>query len=106
MRARTRPDRVGSCASVALVHARAAGRNLVGERESIMKNRWHLGAAAAALISIIAAAPDARACGGCFHEPVPPTQTGTVVTDHRMIFSIATQQTTLYDEIKYAGSPT
>ena len=70
-----------------------------------MKNRWLLGAAAAALISIMGTAPDARACGGCFHEPLPPTQTGTVVTDHRMIFSIATQQTTLYDEIKYAGTP-
>ncbi|HLK38610.1 MAG TPA: DUF2330 domain-containing protein [Polyangiaceae bacterium] len=45
---------------------------------------------------------DARACGGCFH---PPAQSGTVVTDHRMVFSISPQTTTLYDEIEYAGSP-
>jgi MYXO-CTERM domain-containing protein len=50
-------------------------------------------------------ANDARACGGCFHPPTPPTQSGTVVTDHRMIFTISPQATTLYDEIKYAGSP-
>ena len=61
--------------------------------------------AATAAISFSAAARDADACGGCFHEPTPPTQSGTVVTDHRMIFSISTQQTTLYDEIKYSGSP-
>jgi hypothetical protein len=50
----------------------------------------------------------ARACGGCFHESQPPTQgpqTPDVVTDHRMIFRITQQQTTLYDEIEYQGSP-
>jgi hypothetical protein len=58
----------------------------------------------AALGSLFVAtqANDARACGGCFH---PPTQSGTVVTDHRMVFSISPTQTTLYDEIKYSGSP-
>jgi len=45
---------------------------------------------------------DARACGGCFH---PPAESGTVITDHRMIFAISPQQTTLYDEIEYQGSP-
>ena len=71
-----------------------------------MKSQWLLGAVAAAVLTVVAvSAPDARACGGCFHEPISPTQTGTVVTDHRMIFSISTQQSTLYDEIKYAGSP-
>jgi hypothetical protein len=58
-----------------------------------------LGAAAAAL----AGAPsDARACGGCFHGP---SQVGDVITDHRMIFRVTPQQTTLYDEIEYTGSP-
>ncbi len=71
-----------------------------------MTHRGTLGAvAAAALLSASGAASDARACGGCFHEPTPPTQSGTVVTDHRMIFSISPTQTTLYDEIKYSGSP-
>jgi hypothetical protein len=51
-----------------------------------------------------AAAPrDAKACGGCFHPPT--VQSGTVVTDHRMIFSVSPAETTLYDEIEYTGSP-
>src|SRR5882672_10794378 len=45
---------------------------------------------------------EAQACGGCFH---PPMQSGTVVTDHRMIFSVSPQLTSLYDEIEYQGSP-
>src|SRR5579864_8694138 len=49
-------------------------------------------------------ARDARACGGCFHGP-PTSQVGTVVTDHRMVFAISPTQTTLYDQIKYSGSP-
>jgi hypothetical protein len=55
-------------------------------------------------IVVAATARDARACGGCFHEP-SPTQSGTVVTDHRMIFRVTPQETTLYDEIEYQGSP-
>jgi MYXO-CTERM domain-containing protein len=45
---------------------------------------------------------DAHACGGCFHEP---SQSGDVITDHRMIFRVTPQQTTLYDEIEYSGTP-
>lgn len=49
---------------------------------------------------------DARACGGCFHEPPPPTQTvPSVVTDHRMVFSVSPTQTVLWDQIEYSGSP-
>jgi hypothetical protein len=44
---------------------------------------------------------DARACGGCF----APQQSGTVVTDHKMIFAISQTQTTLYDQIEYTGAP-
>lgn len=44
---------------------------------------------------------DAAACGGCFG----PSQTVTVVTDHRMILSVSPQQTTLYDQIRYQGDP-
>jgi hypothetical protein len=50
---------------------------------------------------LAATARDARACGGCF----PPSQNGTVVTDHRMIFAVSPQQTTLYDQIRYQGAP-
>jgi hypothetical protein len=61
--------------------------------------------AAIGVLTVASVARDARACGGCFHEPQPPNQTGTVVTDHRMIFSVSSQQTTLYDQIKYSGAP-
>jgi MYXO-CTERM domain-containing protein len=70
-----------------------------------MHSRAILGIVAAAALSVAGAARNARACGGCFHEPPRPNQSGTVVTDHKMIFSISPQQTTLYDEIKYSGSP-
>src|SRR5450755_3640047 len=71
-------------------------------RRSVM--RWHvlLGAMGVGFVSVAVTADDARACGGCFHGP---TQNGDVITDHRMIFSVSPQQTTLYDEIEYQGSP-
>jgi hypothetical protein len=62
-------------------------------------------AAAAALTSTYAVERDALACGGCFHPPPSPTETPTIVTDHRMILSIAKDQSTLYDQIKYQGNP-
>lgn len=43
---------------------------------------------------------DAEACGGCFLGENP-----SVVTDHRMVLSIAKDQTTLYDQIRYQGDP-
>jgi hypothetical protein len=48
---------------------------------------------------------DAEACGGCFGPPPPPTESPTVVTDHRMILTISKDQSTLYDQIRYQGSP-
>ncbi len=45
----------------------------------------------------------AEACGGCFH---PPTQVASDITDERMLLSVSPKQTTLYDQIRYAGSPT
>jgi hypothetical protein len=56
----------------------------------------------ASLLALVAHADEARACGGCFHAP---TENGDVITDHRMIFRISPQQTTLYDEIEYQGNP-
>jgi Uncharacterized protein conserved in bacteria (DUF2330) len=61
-----------------------------------------LGAMGFGLVSMAVTADDARACGGCFHAP---TQDGDVITDHRMIFSVSPEQTTLYDEIEYQGDP-
>jgi hypothetical protein len=62
-----------------------------------------LGVLCGAAAIVTATADDSQACGGCFHEPT--SQSGTVVTDHRMVFSVSPAQTTLYDQIKYSGSP-
>ena len=50
---------------------------------------------------------DAKACGGCVQPAPPPavTEAESVITDEQMIFSISQDQTTLYDEIEYSGSP-
>src|SRR5450755_3656226 len=45
----------------------------------------------------------AAACGGCFHQPTVYDR--TVVTDHRMAFSISPEQTVLWDQIRYSGDP-
>jgi len=47
---------------------------------------------------------EALACGGEFTPAPPPGQTVTVATDHHMILSVSTQQTTLWDEIDFAGA--
>jgi hypothetical protein len=62
-----------------------------------------LGLAGFALATV--APRDARACGGCFHEPPPNPTEATVVTDHRMAFSLSKDQTVLWDQVKYAGNP-
>jgi hypothetical protein len=56
---------------------------------------------AAGALVFVAGARDARACGGCFAPP----ESGSVVTDHRMVLSVSSQQTTLYDQIRYSGAP-
>ncbi len=67
-----------------------------------MRARVLLGAMGLGVLSLAASARDARACGGTFQGP---TQNPDSVTAHRMIFSVAPQQTTLYDEIEYTGDP-
>ncbi len=62
---------------------------------------FFLGAATVAAATL-AFESDASACGGCFQ---PPGETPTIVTDHRMILAVSQDQTTLYDQIKYQGSP-
>jgi MYXO-CTERM domain-containing protein len=55
--------------------------------------------------SLFADVHDAHACGGCFSAP-PPRQVDTsVVTDHRMAFSLSPSQTVLWDQIRYTGNP-
>ena len=43
----------------------------------------------------------ASACGGCF----APTGSPTVVTRHQMAVSMTPEETTLWDQIEYAGDP-
>ena len=62
-----------------------------------------LGVTVAACALAMLGERDAKACGGCFH---PPTQVASDITDERMLLSVSTQQTTLYDQIRYSGSPT
>lgn len=59
-------------------------------------------ACAAVAGGMVFAAPEAHACGGCFP---PPGEQNSVVTDHRMILSVSKTQSTLYDQIRYTGSP-
>ena len=46
----------------------------------------------------------AEACGGCFNVKSAGTES-TVVTDHRMAFSVSPAQTVLWDQIEYSGNP-
>jgi hypothetical protein len=67
-----------------------------------MKRLVGTGACALAIVGCsLVHARDAAACGGCFQ----PGENPTVVTDHRMLFSISPDQSTLYDQIRYSGSP-
>jgi MYXO-CTERM domain-containing protein len=49
----------------------------------------------------LAGAREAEACGGCF---APPT-TVSVVTDHRMVLSLSSQRSVLWDQFRFAGRP-
>ncbi len=66
------------------------------------QSRLALGLAAAVSAVTFAGQRPASACGGCFH---PPTQTLTDITDERMLLSVSSTQSTLYDQIEYSGSP-
>ena len=59
--------------------------------------------AAVALTFTVTQARDAAACGGCFHPA--DDASGSVVTDHRMVFEITSQETILWDQVRYAGDP-
>src|SRR5580700_4713881 len=61
-----------------------------------------LGLSVATSLLAVARERDAAACGGCFH---PPTQTVSDITDERMLLAVSTTQSTLYDQLRYTGSP-
>jgi hypothetical protein len=58
-------------------------------------------------VAALCVSSDARACGGCFAAPQPPNSSAPppLVTSHRMALSISTEQTVLWDQIRYAGEP-
>lgn len=58
-------------------------------------------------LAVLAHEGRANACGGCFHGPPPisPTEVESVITDHRMAFSISPTQTVLWDQVRYTGNP-
>jgi MYXO-CTERM domain-containing protein len=60
---------------------------------------------ASTLSFVVLASGDAKACGGCFHEEAPATQSPSVVTDHRMVLAITPTMTTLWDQVQYVGDP-
>ena len=71
-----------------------------------MRNKLLTSAALVAVATTtLALERDANACGGCFQRPLPPSENPTIVTDHRMILTVAKEQSTLYDQIKYQGEP-
>lgn len=53
------------------------------------------------LVSLVMPAGEAQACGGCFVQQSENTQ----VSGHRMVLSISSTQTTLWDQITYDGDP-
>ncbi len=53
------------------------------------------------LASLSMPAGEAQACGGCFHQPGESTQ----VSGHRMVLSVSSTQTTLWDQFSYDGDP-
>jgi hypothetical protein len=61
-----------------------------------------LGVSVAVSALALVAEREAKACGGCFQ---PPTQVASDITDERMLLAVSPQQTTLYDQIRYTGSP-
>ena len=64
-----------------------------------------LGLGAACALGVSSWASPAAACGGCFHEPPKSNETPSLVTDHRMAFSISKTHTILWDQVRYAGNP-
>lgn len=99
-------DRVGSGSPpcfFGLLYAQCAVARSMQRATILMKrSALVLGFSVAVSALGLVAERDAQACGGCFH---PPTQVASDITDERMLLSVSTKQTTLYDQIRYSGSP-
>ena len=65
---------------------------------------WGMGLLALAGLTSMAMPAPARACGGCLTPP-NPTGVPTPVTAHRMAVALSPRDTTLWDQIEYAGRP-
>ena len=65
---------------------------------------WGMGLLALAGLTSMAVPAPARACGGCLTPP-NPTGVPTPVTAHRMAVALSPRDTTLWDQIEYAGRP-
>ena len=65
------------------------------------QHRLFVGLLAGLLAGLVVTPERAEACGGCFSPP----ETVTTVESHRMVVSLSTAQTTLWDQIRYAGEP-
>jgi MYXO-CTERM domain-containing protein len=61
-----------------------------------------MGVGAAVASFVVVGERPASACGGCFQ---PPSQTASDITDELMLLTVSPMQSTLYDQIKYAGNP-
>ncbi len=65
-----------------------------------------LSVAAALLLSIgWLRARTAEACGACFSPPPSASMIAQIVTGHRMVMSIDTNESVLWDQFQYAGNP-
>jgi hypothetical protein len=72
---------------------------------NVRKSRLIVWGSLLSALGALAWSSDARACGGCFAPPVQGNDSGTIVTSHRMALSISPDQTILWDQIQYTGSP-
>ncbi|MBP6834409.1 MAG: DUF2330 domain-containing protein [Deltaproteobacteria bacterium] len=68
-----------------------------------MRVQWWIGVTLGMAAQFVAV--DAAACGGCFGPPPPTPRDVQVVTDHRMVLSLSSTQTTLWDQFQYSGRP-
>lgn len=57
------------------------------------------------LASLALRTSDALACGACTYPPTPTISRATAVMDHRMVLSLTSEQTVLWDQIRFSGDP-